>query len=193
MKQHSALIEELLRCYESGEFSSAKKLMDRIIEADPVSLDALGARYLRARAYEDGYFGCEELNLAISDYAYLIDHSEDYRSNGLIGYSRVLLAIDESANALQVVDLLRQAISHDRDVRALLLLGKVYEEILKNDRLAAKCYFDAFRRGTAWGLRLYARLQMKRKNYVSGIMLHFLTTVFSPFMYLIYRVDPTAK
>lgn len=184
---------EAKNAYYAGRFSTAKKILDQLIFSAPISLEGLGARFLRARGYEDGLFGITDLSYAMDDYTYLVEAESFFYSDGLVGRARILFKIDPNDNYEIAAKLATQAINKDpKNSEAMIFLGSVHEAH-KIDDLAAKYYISAFKAGSPWGLRYYARLKTKRGDYIIGFASHFLTTLISPFLYFLHRARSPLK
>jgi len=181
-------IFDLAKCaYRRGDFVSAKIMLDKVIEVSPRSICGFGARYLRARGFEDGYFGAADLDSALSDYSFLLNNEECWRGDALLGRARVLFSINANSNIKEVIWLCMSAIDEDHPSEAMIFLGSIYESYFNDYSFANKFYISAFCGGNALGLRYYARLKMKNKNYICGISAHFATTIVAPFFYLFRR------
>ncbi|MGO4550259.1 hypothetical protein AB4059_04040 [Lysobacter sp. 2RAF19] len=168
--------------YARGDFSAAKVLLDGIIGTASTSPHVLAARYLRARGYEDGYFGTKDLKAALADYRPLIEHAQLFGSDGLVGFARVLLETDGAANKDEIVDLCLRAVALDKNVKAMMLLGVTHEEVEMNFSSAGRWYLRAYGAGLPWGMRYFARMHRKQGHYLRAMLAHLVTTITSPFM-----------
>lgn len=175
-------LNEARDAFASGDFEKSKLLLDNIIEGSPSSPHSLSARYLRARGYEDGFFGSIEFEKAMEDYSVLQDNIDLYGSDGALGCARVLFEIDAFGNKERIVSLCKQAINRDSNKKAMMLLGHTYDEVFNKPDLAKEWYLRAFKCGMPWGLRYYARMQSRNKKYLSAAFAHTLATVTSPFL-----------
>jgi TPR repeat protein len=172
--------------YLRGDFATAKPHLDEIIESDPISPYGLGARYLRARGYEDGYFGQKDPKAALSDYRVLMGRSDLYGSDGIVGVARILFEIDRSNNKEEISALCAKAIELDKNPKAMMILGLLSEEELRDFSSAKKWYLRAYTQGLPWGMRYFARLQCKQSNFLRGSLAHGIATVTSPFLVAIF-------
>lgn len=76
---------------------------------------------------------------------------------------------------------------------AFILLGRVYEELFDPPqyKLARKAYLKSFSLGSAWAMRKYAESLMKSRNFVGGVFMHVVATIFSPLMFLFGGIKVT--
>lgn len=175
--------------YVSGDFAKAKALFDELINESPHSLYGIGARYLRARGFEDGIFSAEpDLQKAYDDFALVREHADEYGSDGTLGCARVLFEMDRISNRDDIISLCSEAIAQDSNVKAMMLLGNVYQDVLKDGKSARRWYLNAFWRGLPWGMRFFARSHANDGNVVRAALAHAVATVASPFLVLRYGV-----
>lgn len=171
--------------YVSGDFAKAKALLDELINESPHSPCGIGARYLRARGFEDGVFSAEpDLQKAYDDFAVVRGHADQYGSDGTLGCARVLFEMDGISNRDDIISLCAEAIAQDSNVKAMMLLGNVYQDVLKDGKSARRWYLNAFRRGLPWGMRFFARSHASDGNAVRAALAHAVATVASPFLVL---------
>ena len=166
--------------YARGDFIKAKALIDSLIDIAPLSPQGLSARYLRARGYEDGLFGEVKLNLALHDYKILMDHSDLCGSDGIVGYARVIFNKNQDCNKERAAKLLLRAVELDSNVKAMMMLGLIYDEGFDDSLAAGKWYLKAYRHGLPWGLRYYARLQSKKGRRFLAFLSHLIASLTSP-------------
>jgi hypothetical protein len=174
------------RPISAGALAHAKELIDLKIISSPEKPSGLFARYLRARSYEEGTFGEQNIDAAIEDYSFIMTHGEDLRSEGMVGCARLLHCKNESENAAKAIELCLDAIHIDSNVRAMMFIGYVYEHTMHDLKAAAEWYFRAFRNKLPWGLRYYASVQFKRRKFISSIFSHVAATIVSPLMVFRY-------
>lgn len=175
------------RAYVSGDFARAKTLLDEVIGEAKDSPYGVAARYLRARGYEDGAFsGQPDLQKAYEDFLVVKSHLNECGSNGSLGCARILYRQDAIANKKEIFALCMEAIDRDSNVKAMMLLGSVYENAEKDGRSARKWYLKAFRCGLPWGMRFFARSHAREGNYVRAALAHALATISSPFLVLVF-------
>jgi len=168
-----------------------KELIDCKIRDSPESLSAIVARQIRARSYEEGWLGEKNIDAALEDYSYIMDHGAKLRSEGMVGRARLLYSKDEHANAAKALALCDEAIRLDSNVRAMMFMGYLYEHTMHDLESAAKWYLRAFKHKLPWGLRFYASVQFKRKKFIISIFSHIATTIVSPLMVIRYgKRDP---
>lgn len=183
----SERLEIAKSAYVSGDFVRAKAFLDGVIEEAPDSPYGVGARYLRGRGYEDGVFSSEpELQKALEDFQIVKEHADEYGSDGLLGCARVLFELDAEKHADEVISYCEEAIKRDSNVKALMLLGKVYESVMRDGRTARQWYLKAYFRGLPWGMRYFARSHAKDGNVFRSVLGHSLATLSSPFLLLIH-------
>lgn len=169
--------------YVSGDFVKAKIYLDGIIDEAPTSPYGIGARYLRARGFEDGFFSNKpEFKMAYEDFLIVKEHSDRFGSDGALGCARVLYEIDAKENKNRIISLCLEAIKQDKNVKAMMLLGRAYDEIFLDGEAARKWYLKAFCRGLPWGMRFYARSHANAENHIRAAIGHGLATVSSPFL-----------
>lgn len=167
----------------SGRRVEGEAVINSIISDHPEDHPAtLAARFLRARAYEDGMWGEVKTEAAFADFSILKEDTSFFGLEGALGYARLMLRKDSIANAEAAVDLCQSAAKTHHDTRAMMLLGYIYENILEKNTLAERWYLRAYMHGSAWGLRYYAALQMRQKKYLRGILGHILATATSPIL-----------
>lgn len=181
------------KAYASGDFDKAKLLLDDIIQTFPSTGQALASRYLRARGYEDGLFGAPDLELAAEDFDVLANNAHSYGSDGLVGYARVLFEKDKYAFSEKAISLCVEAVAIDSNVKAMMMLGLIYEEAKADYKSAGKWYLRAYRRGLPWGMRYYARLRWKQGKYLRAIAGHVASTITSPILVAIYGLRSPFK
>lgn len=181
------------KAYVSGEFEKAKVIFDSLIIDNPRSAQAHLARYLRARGFEDGAFGRVELDMALNDFRHLHEISEQFGSDGTLGVARVLFEKNKHLYADEVQKLCHSAIKQDENVKAMMLLGLLNEEVFAKPSLAAKWYLSAYRRGLPWGLRYYARLQAKMHHRIRSLLAHGIASLTSPILVARYGVRSPLK
>lgn len=169
----------------------AKELMDRAIADAPDDPSGIFARYLRARAMEDGILSVESMDSVLEDYQYVMNHSADLRSEGMISYARLLCWKNEQANAAEALSLCAEAARLDSNPRAMMLAGYISDHAMHDMEQAANWYLRAFRSGLPWGLRFYATVQFKRRKYLVAAGAHLAATLASPFLVLRHgKSDP---
>jgi TPR repeat protein len=169
----------------------AKESIDHEVYNSPDSPSGIFARYLRARSYEEGVLGEQNVDAALADYSFIMDHGADLRSEGMVGCARLLHWKDKNANAAKALALCAEAIHLDSNVRAMMLMGYIYEYTMLDLGSAAKWYLKAFKNKLPWGLRFYASVQFKRKKFIASVFSHIVATIVSPFMVIRYgKRDP---
>ncbi|MBN8225085.1 MAG: hypothetical protein J0L89_09755 [Xanthomonadales bacterium] len=172
--------------YVNGSFERAKELLDNLID-EPSYPYSIGARYLRARGLEDGVFsGTPDLNAALLDFSIVREHMNDYGSDGALGCARVLYLLDGHGNRDQIILLCNEAIDRDRNVKAMMILGKAYEELIDDKATSRMWYLRAFRRGLPWGMQFYARSHYGEGNLVRAAVGYMAAAVARPFLILKY-------
>jgi TPR repeat protein len=164
----------------------AKEAIDRKVHSAPESPSGIFARYLRARSYEEGVLGKQDVDAALEDYSFIMAHGADLRSEGMVGCARLLHWKDKNANTAKALALCAQAIRLDSNVRAMMFMGYIYEHTAHDLESAAKWYLEAFKNKLPWGLRFYASVQFKRRKFLTSIFSHIAATIVGPFMVLRY-------
>jgi hypothetical protein len=169
----------------------AKEAIDREVCSFPESPSGIFARYLRARSYEEGVLGKQDVNAALEDYSFIMDHGADLRSEGMVGCARLLHWKDKNANVAKALALCTEAVRLDSNVRAMMFMGYIHEHTTHDLELAAKWYLQAFKNKLPWGLRFYASVQFKRKKFITSVFSHIAATIVSPLMVARYgKRDP---
>lgn len=163
-----------------------KELIDREIGDSPESSPAIFARYLRARSYEEGLLGQQDVDAALEDYSFIMNYGADLRSEGMVGCARLLHWKDKDANAEEALALCAEAIRLDSNVRAMMFTGYIFEHTMQDLESAAKWYLKAFKNNLPWGLRFYASVQFKRRKFVTSVLSHIIATVAGPIMVIRY-------
>jgi hypothetical protein len=180
--------------YVAGDFQRSKCLLDAIIDEAGDTAYCVGARYLRARGYEDGAFSIgPDLQKAYSDFMVVKEHAKEYGSDGLLGCARVLFEMDCSKHKNEIMYLCSEAIAQDSNVKAMMLLGRTYEIVLGDGPRARACYLRAFFRGMPWGMRFFARSQSSDGHYVRAMASHLLATITAPILVLFKGVRSPLK
>ena len=79
------------------------------------------------------------------------------------------------------------AINENGSPLARFLLARVLEELYQPPNLqrAKKLYLQAALRGLPWGYRRLANIKIREGHKVTGILIHIIATVISPFYVLI--------
>ncbi|WP_340650113.1 hypothetical protein [Pseudoxanthomonas winnipegensis] len=173
--------------YVAGDFAKAKILLDNVIEESESSPFGVGARYLRGRGYEDGAFSDKpDLLRAYEDFEIVKAHAVDYGSDGLLGCARVLFELDARGNFREIVELCEKAVSLDSNVKAMMLLGRIYDQVVGNGGIARRWYLRAYLQGLPWGMRYFARSHARDGNAFRSIFAHAFATLTSPVLVLLY-------
>lgn len=174
-----------------GDIARLKELMDREISNFPDSPSGMFARYLRARSYEDGVLGEKNIDAAMEDYLFIMNHGGGLKSEGVVGYARLLCYKDECANAAKALSMCVEAVRIDSNVRAMMFAGYLCDHVMHDLDAAAEWYLRAFKGKLPWGLRFYASLQFRRKKYIASILAHIVATIVGPFFVFRYgKKDP---
>lgn len=163
-----------------------KESIDREIYNYPESPPGIFARYLRARSYEEGVLGKQDIDAAMEDYSFIMEHGADLRSEGMVGCARLLHWKDKNVNAKKALSLCAEAIRLDSNVRAMMFMGYIFEHTMQDLESAAKWYLQAFKNKMPWGLRFYASVQFKRKKFITAVFSHVVATVVGPLMVIRY-------
>ena len=172
------------RAYLSQDFHTAKALLDSVIRGPSSPGDQNGARYLRGRGFEDGFFvGGVNLEKAIEDYSWL---KEEQIARGVIGYARILLFKAPAENANEVISLLTEPVAKERDPKAMMLLGMANELGFSDFHSARKWYLRAYLHGLPCGLDFYANLQAKEGNLRRAVVAKVLANVTRPLLEAIH-------
>jgi len=163
-------------------WSLFKESIDREVHDSPESPSGIFARYLRARAYEEGLLVNQNIDAAMEDYSFIMDHGGDLRSEGMVSCARLLHWKDKSGNAEKALSLCAEAIDLDSNVRAMMFMGYIFEHSMRDFESAATWYLRAFKNKQPWGLRFYASVQLKRGKFVVGVLSHVAATILGPIM-----------
>lgn len=183
MKSYKEQMQEARRLHEKKRFNEAKQILDYLIEEDAEGAYGLVARQLRARGYEEGRFSNGvSSELALADFTFLAGRAHIFGSDGLVGQARLIFEQDQQKNMVQATELLLKAVDTDSNIKAMMLLGLIYEEGFGNVAAAGKWYLQAYRRGLPWGLRYYARLQAKNGHNIRSFAAHLIATLTSPIL-----------
>ena len=130
---------------------------------------------------------------AYEDFLIVKEHADQYGSDGLLGCARVLFELDGEKNLNQIISLCKKAIERDSNVKAMMLLGRVNERIIKDGKTARCWYLRAYRRGLPWGMRFFARSHANDGNYIRSIFGHLVATITSPFLVMVHGVRSPMK
>ncbi len=166
--------------------AGVKEAIDREVHDYPESPSGIFARYLRARSYEEGVLVKQDVDAAMKDYLFIMDHGAKLRSEGMVGYARLLHWKDKSGNAERALALCTEAIRLDSNVRAMMFMGYIFEHTMQDFESAARWYLRAFKGKLPWGLRFYASVQFKRKKFISALFSHAAATFVGPLMVVRY-------
>lgn len=181
MKTYKELMQEAHHLHSEKRFNEAKQILDHLVEEDTEGAYGLAARQLRARGYEDGRFSCGvNTELAFADFSFLADRADLFGSDGLVGKARLLFAEDHKGNKEEAAALLHKAVGIDSNIKAMMMLGLVYDEGFGDATAAGKWYLRAYRHGLPWGLRYYARLQAKNGRGLRSLFAHLGVSLTSP-------------
>lgn len=183
----SDIYNNAIRAYKSGDDDSAKKMIDAAIEYAPESEDGLSLRFIRARAYEfGGYPGGIDSGKAYEDYKFLEEWTSLFESNALVGAARTLFDLDGNSNEIEIRRLCFRAIKIDNSVYAKMILGLLYDKVIKNNKSARRWYLSAYISGMPWGLRYFANSHAKSGNGLRAMAAHLVTSITSPFLVLFF-------
>jgi len=188
MTMISIELHDAKQAYLLKDFVSAKKLLDQVIEGASDSAEEFGARYLRARGYEDGHFaGGIDLEKAYADYAVLAKAPEIAGSEGLVGRARILYEWDAVANQSEIMTLCDEAAKLG-NVKAMMIMGQLNEQVFFDDETARRWYMRAFKSGLPWGMRYIARSYARNGCAIRAFFAHLAASLASPFLTLRFGV-----
>lgn len=179
-------LQEIMRLMDKGDVDAINKILDRA-DADPASWPgAEGIRYVHARLEEEGAFSGDNNAAALKAFSTLSSQKGEFQSEGLVGQARLLYRLNEEENANRILELCKEAVDIDRNVRAMMVIGHVLQNT-KNDFPAAnRWYLRAFRRGMPWGLRFYASLQAEQRKFVRSSLAYAIATITHPILLLLF-------
>lgn len=184
-------LREIRHLMATGSTAKARiivELADREFAGDPLKL---GMRFISARLKEDGVLGEVDTDAALEDFSFLMQYDNGFKSEGMVGRARMLYRIDPDRNADEVISLCRQAIKADSSVKAMMLMGFVFDNTKDDFNSAKVWYLRAYLRGLPWGLRAYAQSQWKRGNFIVSTIAHLVVCITSPFMVMVNGIrDP---
>lgn len=181
LEEIQTLFESSKSAYAAKDYARALALLDAILEKSPQSPEGLGARHLRAMAYEFGNTPQGvALGAALEDFRVLSDKSDVVGSTGLVGSARVLCQIDFSGRVDEIRSLCLQAVEVDRSTAAMMLLGFLSLEADKDVGSAKKWFMSAFRGGSLWGLRYLAAAYSEEGKWHLGLLVRFAALVLAP-------------
>ena len=176
--------------FKDGKTKDAALVIDRVIEAAPLSEEALHLRLIKARAIEYGEWpNGPDQKRAHHEYSLLEPWVEVLREDGLnvyLGAARTLYRLDRTTNASEIERLLRAALDSGENPHVRMLYGLLNETTLLDDRAARKHFLKAFRMGLPWGLRYYARSHISARHFIRGILGHIACTILSPLMIIVF-------
>lgn len=145
------------KAYLRRDWSEAIHLLDEIISQAPETPSGVGARLLRAMAYEFGNSPCGvDLRAALDDYRALSEVADQIGSAGLLGEARTMSMINLQENVDSIRRACLKAVDVDGSVQAKMLLGYVALKVDENVAMARKYYWSAFIGGSSWGIIYWA-------------------------------------
>lgn len=175
------LFESAKLAYAAKGYARALPLLDAILEKSPESPEGLGARHLRAMAYEFGNTPQGvALGAALEDFRVLSDKSDVVGSSGLVGAARVLCQMDLGGRVDEIRSLCLQAMEMDGSTAAMMLLGFLSLEADGDVGSAKKWFMSAFRGGSLWGLRYLAAAYCEEGRWHMGLLARFAALVLAP-------------
>lgn len=194
MRSYKELMAEARNLHAKKRFNEAKQILDNLIEEDSEGAYGLVARQLRARGYEDGRFsGGINNDLAYADFSFLAERAHLLGSDGLVGKARLLFEGNHQENKENAVTFLHKAIEIDSNVKAMMMLGLIYDEWFEDSKTAGQWYLRAYKKGLPWGLRYYAKLQAKNGRKVRSLLAHLIASLTSPILVAINGVRSPFK
>ena len=135
-------------------------MLDAFIDASGDTTDpyeVLGARLIRGLAFEQGLFpGGVDRHRAWQDFAAIHVSPHNACTFATLGLARVMFDIDGPRYRDDIVAMCEHAIAVDGNRKAMLLLGFAREKLFDDHAEARRWYWQGFRRGQAWGIRLFA-------------------------------------
>ena len=146
----------------------------------------VGMRYIWARLKEDGALGDIDTDGALEDFTFLAEYDGLFQSEGMLGRARMLHRKGSRENAEEILSLCERAARLDANVRAMMLMGFVFEHTKRDFNLAKRWYLRAYRHGQPWGLRFYAFMQFKRKKIITSALATVLFAITNPIMVKVY-------
>lgn len=184
------LFESSKSAYAAKDYARALPLLDTILEKSPQSPEGLGARHLRALAYEFGNTPQGiALGAALEDFRALSDKWDVVGSVGLVGCARVLCQIDLNGRVDEIRSLCLQAIKVDRSTAAMMLLGFLSLEADGDIGSAKEWFMSAFRGGSLWGLRYLAAAYGEEGRWHLGLLARLVALVLAPAYALTGRAE----
>ena len=164
------VVKEIDKIYNEKGSLKAKIMIDEVIKENLRSPNGLAALFLRARGYEAGWYESIDYGLAKNDYKLLIENKNDFGSEGLLGYARILFKEEDINSFDEIKRLCEEAIALDGNVKARVLLGFSYEKFKKDYASAAIYYRSSFCHGSKWGLGFYSSAKIHDGDVVIGLM-----------------------
>lgn len=184
----------MLRLLRSGSLDQAVDLVSRAKDVDyAIWPNGSGMKYIRARLEEEDEFGGVGADEALRAFSELSLESGEFQSEGMIGRARMLYRMTGESSLEEVIALYKMAVDLDKNTTAMTCLGWIYERNKSDLKVARSWYLRAYRNGSPWGLRLYARLQAGQHNYVMSSLAHVVTTLTSPIQILFRGVRTPFK
>lgn len=166
------IVKEIDKIYKERGFLKARIMIDEVIKENSRSSDGLAALFLRARGYEEGWYGGIDYDLAKSDYKLLIKNANmpEIRSRGLVGCARILFKEENIDHFDEIRRLCEEAVALDGNMNARLLIGLSYEKLKKDYSSAADHYLSSFFHGSKWGLGFYSSAKIHNGNGMIGLI-----------------------
>lgn len=166
------------------KYALASEVIEELIEAHPDSSIRFVGLSLRARDRERGGAYHRDLDGALDDYRILQQASGFLRTKGLVGEARVLCTKDFRNSIKRITELCETAISESADVRAMMLLGLTIEYGHGDFSSAAHWYRQAFKHGSVWGGRRYAKILAAQGKRIRAILFHVRTSLVALYLAL---------
>lgn len=171
--------------YRDERFDAALEILERILSEPPHDQSAA---YLAACIYESGNSKHgTDYEKALDYYQALARDTGNIGSIGAVGCARTLSKKDCCANQHLIELYCLKAIEMNGSIPASFILAQMYEQCQGKYEVARQHYLRVFKCRRPLGLRYYARSHMKHGNKIIGVMAHVVTTLLSPFYFIINK------
>ena len=177
-------IEEARSLFLARNYDKALMLFELVIDSRD---EDLSPYFGAAHIYEYG-LSSEGVNLkrAFDYYSKVSEFDEDTKGAVNLALARTILISGDQTRAREAIEYCNKSLLIKRSSAAHIVLGVILENWEKDVTRARDNFIKAFRLGSPWGLKFYARSLMSSKRYVSGAVLYLFATLMGPVYFLRY-------
>jgi len=175
-------LQQIMRLLDRGALDQAHGLLEGAQEDFRTWPNGSGMQYIRARLEEEGAFRRESSEVALDIFTDLALKRDEFLGEALVGRARLLYRIDKNGYMGEIISLCNEAIELEHNPRAMMMLGRIFENDRHDCDLANQWYLSAYRHGSPWGVRSYASVQAKRHKLFRSMLAHVVATISAPFM-----------